>query len=176
MELSQSRFLLRFIILGATLVLLLSLFDIIFELQWLQNIVGIYGTLILFSIILLFIISTQSKKTTDPVSNFKKRLEGKLCHYKCPNCSGIFAVKKSKLNNNKKYSMTCPECGYIGAISPNPKQIFFNIPKAKSESKQFICKNCGESVTVWAEGSTLLKNIKIYSCPYCGINRLMAKS
>lgn len=168
MELSQSRLLLRLIILGAILILLTTILDILLELQWLQSVIGIYGILLLLVIVLLFIILTQSKKPVDPISNFKKKLEGKLCHYQCPHCNGIFAIKKSKLNNNLTYSMTCPECGLLGSISPNPKKVFFQIPKTKSKSIHFRCGTCGESVTIWAEGSSVLKKVNIFSCPYCG--------
>ena len=40
------------------------------------------------------------------------------------------AIKKSKSNNKKTVKMTCPDCGVIGVISPNPAFIEEEIPEA----------------------------------------------
>jgi len=95
-------------------------------------------------------------------------LEGKLYHFKCPNCQGIFAIKKSSRNNKKPFTLTCPDCGTIGKISSSPPVVIEEIPEQKSENIKFKCKNCGEKVSIWAEGTDLVQDIQIYSCPYEG--------
>ena len=135
-------------ILLACVVLILSLWDIIYERQWIQGILALYGILAILTIVLLF-LRTQKKSTdANAVKEFEKTLEGKLYHFKCPNCNGIFAVKKSKRNNKKPFTLTCPDCGYIGKIPPTP-------------------------ISIWAEGTDLFQDIQIHSCPYCGEKQSM---
>ena len=162
------------IILLACVVLFFSLWSIIYEDQWLQSILALYGILIILAVVLVFISS--KKKSTDlkhVVNEFEKTLEGKLHHFKCPNCNGIFAIKKSKRNNKKSFTLTCPDCGNIGTISSTPKLVVEKIPKQKSVKASFKCKNCGEFVTIWAEGTDLYNEMKIHSCPYCGKKQSM---
>ena len=162
------------IILLSIIVLFSSLFDIVYGGEWLQIILSVYAVLIIFTIMLLFLTST--KKTTgskDIVEEFEKTLEGKLYHFKCPNCQGIFAIKKSSRNNKKPFTLTCPDCGTVGKISSSPPVVVEEIPEQKSENIKFKCKNCGERVSIWAEGTDLVKGIQIYSCPYCGEKQSM---
>lgn len=161
------------IILLALVILILSLWDIIYNQQWIQRILALYGILIIIVVVLLFL---KTKKTTDidTVREFEKTLEGKLQHFKCPNCNGIFAIKKSKHENKKPFSLTCPDCGNIGKISSTPNLIVDEIPDQKSVKTNFTCENCGEWVSIWAEGTDLFKDIKINSCPYCGRKQSMA--
>ena len=160
-------------ILLACVVLILSLWDIIYERQWIQGILALYGILAILTIVLLF-LRTQKKSTdANAVKEFEKTLEGKLYHFKCPNCNGIFAVKKSKRNNKKPFTLTCPDCGYIGKIPPTPKSIVAEIPDQKSEKTKFKCGNCGEWISIWAEGTDLFQDIQIHSCPYCGEKQSM---
>lgn len=149
-------------------ILILSLFDIIYN----QNL--ILGTFLayalIFVIVIVLIYSNIKKKEITPISieEFEKRLEGGLLHYKCPTCYGFFAIKKSKRNNKKYVHMTCPDCGVLGFIPPNPVQIEEIIPEKKSLKANFTCNLCGEGITVWAEGADLFSNISVYSCPFCG--------
>ena len=69
--------------------------------------------------------------------------------------------------------MTCPDCGIIGKISSSPPVIVEEIPEQKSENIKFKCKSCGERVSIWAEGTDLVQDIQIYSCPYCGEKQFM---
>lgn len=169
MTLTQSKLLFIIVILLSIVVLFSSLFDIIYEKQWLQIILTLYAILIIFTIVLLFLKPTKKiVESGDIVEEFEKTLEGKLYHFKCPNCNGIFAIKKSKHNNKKPFTLTCPDCGTVGKISSSPPMVVEEIPEQKSENIKFKCKNCGERVSVWAEGTDLFQNIQIYSCPYCG--------
>ncbi len=158
------------IIFFAFLVFLFSLWDILYHEQWLERIIALYGILILLTI--LFLISREKKKpiVQKPVENFEQSLEGKLQHFKCPSCGGIFAIKKSKQNNKQPFTLTCPDCGMTGSIPSKPSQIQEEIPEKKSVHKNFQCQNCGEWIMVWSEGADIIgdKNIHVYSCPYCG--------
>jgi predicted RNA-binding Zn-ribbon protein involved in translation (DUF1610 family) len=133
--------------------------------------------LILFLIILIYQRSKRKKAPVimDVVEQFEKTLEGGLYHFKCPTCEGFFAIKKSKGDNKQYVTMTCPDCGAIGVIPPNPSSIEDEIPEKKSIKANFKCESCGEGITVWAEGTDLYKKLHVYSCPYCGEDETMRK-
>ena len=174
MTLTQRKLLFVMIFLFSIVVLFSSLFDIIYEKQWLQIILTLYAILIIFTIVLLFLKPTgKIVESRDTVEEFEKTLEGRLYHFKCPNCNGIFAIKKSKHNNKKPFTLTCPDCGTVGKISSSPLVVVEEIPEQKSENIKFKCKNCGERVSIWAEGTDLVQDVQIYSCPYCGEGQSM---
>jgi predicted RNA-binding Zn-ribbon protein involved in translation (DUF1610 family) len=155
------------IILGLC-VLIYSLYDIIYDKEWMIRTFAAYA-LIFVIIIVLIVYRLQKKEVTIvSVEEFEKTLKGGLYHFKCPTCSGIFAIKKSKSNNEKFVKMTCPDCGAIGVISPHPAQIEEEIPEKKSIKANFKCHVCGEGITVWAEGTDLYSDMHVYSCPFCG--------
>jgi predicted RNA-binding Zn-ribbon protein involved in translation (DUF1610 family) len=157
------------IIFFAFLVFIFSLWDIIYHEQWLERIIALYGILILLTF--LFLVSREKKKPVVPktVDTFEKSLDGKLQHFKCPSCGGIFAIKKSNMNNKQPFMLTCPDCGMTGSISSKPSQVQQEIPEEKSVHKIFQCQNCGETITIWSEGQDMVQDrIHVYSCPYCG--------
>ncbi len=158
------------IIFFAFLVFVFSLWDILYHEQWLERIIALYAILILLTF--LFLVSREKKKPViqKSVNDFEKSLEGKLQHFKCPSCGGIFAIKKSKQNNKKPITLTCPDCGTTGTIPSKPSQIQEEIPETKSVYKNFQCQNCGETIMVWAEGVDIIQDqdIHVHSCPYCG--------
>jgi len=129
--------------------------------------------IILALVLLIIIIRRQQEQTKVllSVEEFEKRLKGGLYHFKCPSCGGIFAIKKSRGNNKKIVKMTCPDCGKVGFIIPNPRTIREEIPQKKSVKANFSCGRCGEGITVWAEGADLYKNVSVYSCPFCGTEK-----
>ena len=124
---------------------------------------------------MIFLKSIETHESTDIISEFEKSLKGGLYHFKCPTCTGIFAIKKSRKNNKKYIKMTCPDCGAIGIIPPVPAQSEETIPEKKSLKANFKCNVCGEGITVWAEGTDLYKGVQVYSCPYCGEKESMKK-
>ena len=165
------------IILLACLVLFFSFWDILYSENWEMSIGVLYGILII--LVLLMILSRSMKKNTvvsPNVQEFEKTLKGQLHHFKCPNCNGIFAIKKSKQNNKKTFTLTCPDCGHVGTISSSPQIVVEEVPEKKSVNKNFTCTSCGEWVSIWAEGATLYPDIQIYSCPYCGVKQSMKAS
>lgn len=165
------------IILLSCIVLILSIWDIIYNQEWIQGILAVYGILIILAIVLLFLKTKEkSVETTPNVEEFEKTLKGKLSHFKCPNCNGIFAIKKSKHNNKNAFILTCPDCGNVGKIPSKPQLIEDEIPEKKSPTTRFKCGNCGEWISIWAEGADLFKSIQIYSCPYCGIKQSMSRT
>ena len=168
---------LSFFVIGlvACAVFLLSLWSIVYEFGWLQSVLALYGILIIIVIVLVF-LSLKKKPAEHIVKEFEKTLEGKLHHFKCPSCSGIFAIKKSKRDNKKPFTLTCPDCGNVGTISPTPRVVSEEIPGEKSGKTRFTCKNCGEFISIWAEGTDLFHDMQIYSCPYCGNNQSMSAS
>jgi len=153
------------LILFACVVLLLSFWDIIYDEQWLERVIALYG--ILFVLAILFLISLTHKKPST-VEEFEKSLKGALHHFKCPSCGGVFAIKKSKHDNKQAFTLTCPDCGAVGLIPPKPSLVVGEIPEKKSVNKNFTCGTCGEWIMVWAEGTTLASDLHVYSCPYCG--------
>lgn len=174
MTLTRHKLLFVVILFLSIVVLFLSLFDIIYDKQWLQTILALYAVLIIFAIVLLFLKPTKKTvESGDIVEEFEKTLEGKLYHFKCPQCEGIFAIKKSKHNNKKPFTLTCPDCGTVGRISGSPPVVVEEIPEQKSENVKFKCRTCGERVSIWAEGTDLVQNVQIYSCPYCGEEQTM---
>jgi predicted RNA-binding Zn-ribbon protein involved in translation (DUF1610 family) len=155
----------------AFMVFVFSLWDIVYNEQWLERIIALYGILIILT--LLFLVSKERKKpaVNKTVDEFEKSLKGKLQHFKCPLCGGIFAIKKSKHNNKTPFTLTCPDCGRTGTISSKPSQIWEEIPEKKSIHKNFTCAHCGEWMMVWAEGVDIVQDVHVYSCPYCGIKQ-----
>ena len=129
----------------------------------------------LFLITLVIQKKIKKPKTLANLEEFEKSLRGGLFHFKCPTCKGIFALKKSKSNDEKPIKMTCPDCGAIGIITPKPKSCEEEIPEKKSIKANFKCATCGEGITVWAEGSDLYNDLCVFSCPFCGKNERLKR-
>lgn len=177
MKMFENKILLILIIFVASIVFLFSIWSVVYDDQWVQGIMAIYGILLILTLVIVYyIINKKSADVKQAVEKFEKSLEGKLHHFKCPGCNGIFAIKKSKRNNKKSFSLTCPDCGYIGTIPPMPKLVEEEIPDEKSVKTKFTCKKCGEFISIWAEGADLFENLKIFSCPYCGKKQTMNAS
>lgn len=155
-------------------VLFFSFWEVIFDKGWTLLILASYGILLILSFVLIFL---KSKKpvSEDTVEEFEKTLRGRLSHFKCPNCYGVFAIKKSRHNNKQSFKMTCPDCGDVAVVSPTPKSVVEEIPEKKSVNVNFKCTNCGEGVTVWAEGAELYPYVHVFSCPYCGMKKTMSR-
>jgi predicted RNA-binding Zn-ribbon protein involved in translation (DUF1610 family) len=115
------------VIFFAFIVLLFSIWDIIYDEQWLERIISLYGILIILT--LLFLVSNRTKKpiVIENVDEFEKSFKEKLHHFKCSSCGGIFAIKKSTHNNKKPFSLTCPDCGTTGIISLKSSEIIEKI-------------------------------------------------
>lgn len=164
------------LILLGFLVLIFSIFDIMLGKGLIIIALIAYAVLIALTIIISILRSKRAEFITEgAVEEFEKTLKGGLYHFKCQTCSGIFAIKKSKSDNKKSVSMTCPDCGAIGVISPNPAQIEEEIPEKKSIKANFKCDSCGEGITVWAEGTELYKKMNVQTCPFCGEYETMAR-
>jgi len=144
------------------------IFNIIYDKEWIIFIFTLYFVQIIFGIFLIFFRKKKEKVFINPFKEFQKSLTGQLYHFKCPNCKGIFAIKKSKGNSKKNIKMTCPNCGIIGVVPPNPAYVEEEIPEKKSIKANFRCKICGEGITIWAEGTDLFSNMQVFSCPFCG--------
>lgn len=163
------------IILLGLIIIVLSVWDVIFDQGRIIFMAGLYAIIVF--IFAFFVISkfrrSSLEKTT--IEEFEKTLRGKLYHFKCPSCNGIFAIKKSRHNNKKSFRMTCPDCGTVGFVSPTPKCVEEEIPEKKSVNVNLKCGNCGEGVTIWAEGADLYQDVRVYSCPYCGVEKTLNK-
>ena len=167
---SQSPYVLL-IILGL-FTLFFAFWSIISREDWVIPIIGLFALWIFLTLILI-IYNFNKKHEIQSVEEFEKTLQGKLMHFKCPHCNGVFALKKTKDVNKKGFRMNCPDCGQISIINPNPKKIVEKIPDKKSEHLSFQCLNCGEGVTVWAEGTEIYPRVRLFSCPYCGKKQSM---
>ena len=162
------------IILGLC-VLIFSITDILLDKGWMIRTFASYAVIVVIAIIIFTLRLKKEEVEVDVVEEFEKTLKGGLFHFKCPTCSGIFAVKKSKSNDDKYVKMACPDCGSIGFIPPNPAKIEEVIPEKKSIKANFRCGSCGEALTVWAEGTELHKKVKVHSCPFCGKFETMSR-
>ena len=156
--------------------LIIAVFDIIYNRDWLLITIVLYIAIIFIAFILILLKIQKKSVTVDAFEDFEKKLMGGLFHFKCPTCNGIFAIKKSKSNNKKPLKLTCPGCGAFGIISPNPPTTEDKIPEKKSINADFLCNNCGEGITLWAEGKNLYKKIVVYSCPFCGKDELLKRA
>jgi len=163
------------IILLGLIIFVLSIWDIIFDQGRIIFMAGFYSIVVLIFAFFVILKSRKSSFERVTVEEFEKTLSGKLYHFKCPSCDGIFAIKKSKHNNKKPFKMTCPDCGTIGLISPTPQCVEEEIPEKKSVNVNLRCDNCGEGVTIWAEGTDLYRDVYVYSCPYCGVGKTLNK-
>ena len=95
------------------------------------GVIAVYVILIALTIFLKFFRFRRDKISINTIKDFEKKLKGGLFHFKCPTCAGIFAIKKSKRNDEKPIKMTCPDCGAIGMVPSNPVSIFEEIPEKK---------------------------------------------
>ncbi|HSQ88219.1 hypothetical protein [Romboutsia sp.] len=149
-------------------IFIFAIYNSYFDKGWQLILVGTFLITVLLTILVIVIKKTKKPKTQANVKEFEKSLKGGLFHFKCPTCKGIFALKKSKSNDEKPVKMTCPDCGIVGIISPKPKSCIEEIPEKKSVKASFKCTSCGEGITIWAEGSELYNDLHIFSCPFCG--------
>ncbi|MBN2066695.1 MAG: hypothetical protein JW771_07825 [Candidatus Thermoplasmatota archaeon] len=156
-------------------VFLFSVWGLMFEKTWMHYVFAAYA--FLFVLCFIFLLSTFIKSKIKPVTieEFEKSLKGGLYHFKCPSCQGIFAIKKSRCNDKKLVKMTCPDCGAMGIISPHPVRVEEVIPEKKSLKANFTCRQCGEGLTIWAEGTELYEHVLVCSCPYCGAGDNMVR-
>jgi predicted RNA-binding Zn-ribbon protein involved in translation (DUF1610 family) len=174
MEVFKNKLFYILIIIASLVILLVSLWSLVYADQWLQGIIALYGIIVIILIVIVFyLLDKKLLVGKDAVQEFEKTLEGKLHHFKCPKCNGIFAIKKSKHENRKPFSLTCPDCGNVGTIPSNPKLIEDEIPDEKSVKTKFTCNKCGEFISIWAEGVDPVNNVKIFTCPYCGNKKSM---
>lgn len=152
-------------------VFVFTIYDILFRKNWEIYLIVSYIILFILFFVTFFLINSKETESIPSIEEFEKTLKGGLFHFKCPICGGIFAIKKSRGNNKKKVRMNCPDCGAVGIIPANPSCIVEQIPEKKSIKKNFRCSNCGEGITVWAEGQDLYNDITVYTCPFCGIEK-----
>ena len=158
----------------ALILFVFTIFDIL--LDWGFSVYLVLGNVLILVLLILSMIIFYSKQFIPiSVNEFEKSLSGGLFHFKCPVCGGIFAIKKSKGNKGIITKMTCPDCGVIGVIPKNPVSVVEEIPEKKSLKANFRCKNCGEGVTVWAEGSDLYNDTKVLICPFCHHKKTLQK-
>ena len=159
--------LLPILLVAGLAIYIFTIFDIIFDFGYtLFLILGDIIILVLL-VISMFVIYFQKKTPSLAIKELEKSLTGGLFHYKCPVCGGIFAVKKSRGNDGVVTKMTCPDCGIIGHIQEKPDCVVEEIPEKKSVKANFRCRNCGEGVTIWAEGADLYSDPKVLICPFC---------
>lgn len=156
-------------------VFLFSVWGLMFEKTWMYYVFAAYVLLVFLCLVFLLATFLKPKIKTVTIEEFEKSLKGGLYHFKCPSCKGIFAIKKSKRNDKKPVKMTCPDCGAMGVIPSYPFRIEEVIPEKKSLKANFTCKQCGEGLTIWAEGTELCQHVAVHSCPYCGAGNTMAR-
>lgn len=175
MNFLQSKMTFLIFLILSVILFIVSIADVVFYLNWFSTVIISYAIILILLVVFFFMQNTSSLNFEGTVEEFEKTLKGGLYHFKCPNCQGLFAVKKSKKNNKKPVKMTCPDCGFIATIPSNPKQIEQEIPEKKSIGVNFRCNHCGEGITIWAEGADLFSDVQVFSCPFCGLKKNMKK-
>ncbi len=158
------------IFLLACIAFILSLWDLFFE-KGLKFISFLFYFILIAILCLVYMFIKTKKSKNDIVALFEKTLKGRLYHFKCPQCEGIFALKESLYNNHQPMVLTCPDCGHPGRILPIHKVTLEKIPLKKSENILLRCSHCGESIKIWAEGTRLYPYVKVFSCPFCGAQK-----
>jgi len=94
---------------------LLDLIDFILKKDMLQRILIMYIILIIFAIVLIYLHATKKSEIVSLYGSiFEEPLGRKMRHFKCPNCNVVFTIKKSKIDKNKKSTITCPSCKTVG--------------------------------------------------------------
>lgn len=94
---------------------LLDLIDFILERVMLQRILILYVILVIFAIVLIYTRATKKSEIVSLYGRiFEEPLGKKTRNFKCPNCNVIFSIKKSKVDKNKKLTITCPSCKTVG--------------------------------------------------------------
>jgi predicted RNA-binding Zn-ribbon protein involved in translation (DUF1610 family) len=157
-----------FVMISSGIIFLFSIWQIIYGKDALHLVLILYSC-VFVSILILFLLShffAPGRKKR--ILTFEKTLKGGLYHFQCPHCQGIFAIKESMYVDKKSVLMTCPDCGYLARIPPMPPVIKAAIPQKKSGNVRFQCQQCGESLRIWAEGTTIHPGLKVLSCPFCG--------
>ena len=157
------------------LIFFFSLWDVSFEygFQWFYILSYIF--LLIGGIILLFFLDRVVDTNSNHIEIFEKSLKGRLNHFKCPFCHGVFAIKESCKMKNREYILTCPDCGHLGRISISHPIIFQEVPHQKSKNVHLECAYCGEHVKIWAEGTTLYPYISVFSCPFCKVKEPLVR-
>ena len=171
----ESKIMFNFFLIIGLVLLVFTIFDAVLLDGLYVQVLGIYVAMIIMLLIIVFYITLERSRIVYSVEEFEKTLKGGLYHFKCPVCGGIFAIKKSKSDNKKDVKMTCPDCGALGVIPSNPMVVENEIPEKKSDKANFKCMRCGERITVWAEGTDLYKNVGVYTCPFCGVEKPLKK-
>ena len=129
MKAEQFRLFFIIIILSTCVVMFFSLWDIYHDQHWLQSVLALYVIMAILTFVLIFLRLNEKKiDVKQTIVEFRDVSEDKLRHFKCPNCSKIFSIDESKIDNNKPYTLTCPECGNTGKISSKPVLMVEKIP------------------------------------------------
>ena len=162
-------------ILLAFWITIFSIFSTIFDKGWNHAIIAAYVLVIALAIATTVLKSKEHFLDDNSIEEVVKRLQGGLYHFKCPNCGGFFALKKSIRNGKNPFKMTCPDCGKIAYMPTAPKILEEEIPEKKSTKTNFKCTVCKEAITIWAEGTDLCNSTQIYSCPFCGEDKPLKK-
>ncbi len=157
-----------FLLIFSFLVFLLSIFDILMNVNVPSLIFILYMILFGAAFIIFLLSSNRFTFKENYIKTFTKTLYGGLYHFQCPSCKGIFAIKESMYNTKGETIITCPDCGHLGKISSSPPKTIGLIPEKKSKNVLFKCLYCGESLKIWAEGTDIYPKLKVFSCPYCG--------
>jgi predicted RNA-binding Zn-ribbon protein involved in translation (DUF1610 family) len=120
------------VIFFAFIVLLLSIWDIIYNEQWFEYVIILYGILIIITMLFLVPKEIQKLVIIKNIDEFEKSLKGNPRHFKCPSCGSTIAIKISKQNTTQPVGLTCPDCGTTATISLTPSKIN---EKISSENK-----------------------------------------
>jgi DNA-directed RNA polymerase subunit RPC12/RpoP len=155
----------------AMILLVVALWDFITDQQFILPILALYAILFILTIVFLFLRINAQPLGNNAVKLFEKSLKSSLHHFKCPHCSALFALKKSKIDNRKPFILYCPSCNTRGLISSKSTVIMERIPQVKSPRTKYQCTKCLEWITIWSEGSILQPKTEILSCPYCGSSK-----
>lgn len=164
-----------FVMISGSIVFFFIIWQIIHGRDAMPLVIILYGCVFISILILFVLYYLFSPVREKRILTFEKTLKGGLYHFQCPHCHGIFAIKESMYVNKKSVLMTCPDCGYLARILPKTPVIRAAIPQKKSGNIRFQCQQCGESLRIWAEGTTIYPELKVFSCPFCGSKKQLKR-
>jgi len=114
MSFIQSRLPYGIIFIWACIIFFFTLWDIFYQKEWQQELLAVYGILLILAVVLIFLRSVH--KIDETASE-----EEQMVYYQCPSCQEIFSISKSQRDAEEFFTLTCPDCGKTGKISTTPK-------------------------------------------------------
>jgi len=147
-----------------------SLWDMFFaDGDWSVWVFVCYG---IIGIMACFLMIAWHQKDLDSialVNQFQRELQGGMKQLCCTQCHNVFVVKFSTSIQDKSPVLCCPGCGRKGISVGKSIETMHSFVVGKSITARFVCKFCGEFLTIWLIGEEEIISPKSTQCPFCGM-------